>query len=365
MGTNIIGYGQKTLANPSTAVNLQSGQGYTIPSGQYQVIPGSLTFFQWFDPVTSLWRAIGTASQSDSFVISSDGSNYRLFNGTGTVVGAMITASGTGYVNGIYQPAAQLGTAAFPSVTFSSGGGSVLARGIIIVGGAINTAVTITGAGVGYSLPPILVVSNPPAGGVPATMTCTIAAGVINSVTVTNQGAGYLVAPTVTVINSSGDVTGAGAVLMVSPILVGSGTVTAVTVPQNGVGYTSVPTVTFSPASTTAATPVMCFTTTTVTWSTPSNAGNGNFGIIGSSVVAGTPALINPAIQTGLYTPRFGFTAFNTNAAPTTTTIVDGGLHQVVPNAVLVSNSNGTISGAVTTTIAQGGAVDTSYIVQC
>jgi hypothetical protein len=363
MGNQILGYGVKTLANPSTAINLSAGEAYVIPSGQYAVVPGPFTFFQWYDPVTTTWRSIGTPAQSDSTQISSDGYNYRLFNGTGTVVGAVITNAGTGYTNGIYPPSAQLGTAAAPSVTFAAGGGSILAKGNIIVGGAINTSVTITAGGSNYTRPPVLVVSNPPAGGVPATMTCTISGGAINAVTVTNQGAGYTVAPTVTVVNSSGDTTGSGGVLTVNATLVGSGTVTAITMADNGLGHTSVPAITFSPASTTAATSIMCWTATTVTFAGATNAGNGNFGIIGSTVTAGSATLTNPAISTGIFTPRIGFTAFSTTASPTTTTIVDGGLHQVVPNAVLALNSNGTVAGATTTTIAQGGVTDTSYLI--
>ena len=52
----------------------------------------------------------------------------------------------------------------------------------------------------------------------------------------------------------------------------------------------------------------------------------------------------------------------STATSPTTTVIVDGGLHQIVPNAVLVNNSDGTINPATTTTITQGGVTDTSFL---
>jgi hypothetical protein len=367
MGMNVIGFGPKTTAFPSIPVPLVAGGAYVIPSGQYQVVPGPLTFFQWYDPVTQIWRPYQTPTQSDSYTITSDGSNYRLANLTGGVVGAVITNAGTGYTNGIYPPSAQLGTAAAPSITVAAGASSVLAKGTLIVGGALPTAAgnyTITG-GSNYTYAPTVTISAPPAGGVPATATCTISGGAVNAITITNQGAGYTAAPTITLTTHPLDTTGAGASIVASTAfaLAGSGTVTAITFPINGVGYTAVPALSFSPASTTAATAIMCFTCTAVTWTGATNAGNGNFGLIGSTVTAGTATLTNPAISTGIFTPRYGQTAFSTTASPTTTVIVDGGLHQTVPNAVLVLNSNGTISGATTTTITQGGAADLSYLI--
>ena len=381
MGINILGYGVKTLANPSVPVVLTSGEGYVLPAGQFQVVPGLYTFIQWFDPVTLMWRSLGTPVQSDAQMISSDGTNYRLYNATGTMVGAVVTNAGTGYTNGIYAPNVQLGTAAAPSVVMSAAGGSILARPTLIVGGAINTTVTITSGGANYTVPPVLLVSQPPQGGVPATMTCTISGGAINAVTVTNQGAGYTVAPTVTVVPASGDITGSGAVLTVNSTLVGSGTVTAITVQGNvpitgsnpttytggtgGAGMTSVPTFTFSPASTTAATAVMCFTVTTVNAQTGKTNSNGNIGFLGSAVTAGSATLTNPAITTGIFTPRVGYTAWSTTASGGTV-IVDGGLHQTVVAGVAYADiGNGTVSGATTAVAAtMGGATDTSYIVQ-
>jgi hypothetical protein len=389
MGINILGYGNRTPAYSNTPINLVSGQGYVLPSGQYQLWPGQYTFLQYLDPITLMWRTLATPAQSDSQVITSDGTNYRLYNATGTMVGAVITNAGTGYTNGIYPPSAQLGTAAAPSVTMSAAGGTIVAKPTLIVGGAINTTVTITAGGSGYTVAPILVVSAPPQGGVPATMTCTISGGAINAVTVTNQGAGYLTAPTVTVVNGSGDVTGSGGVLTVNPTLVGSGTVTAIiiqgnvpyttaSVSQNGVfpttnltggtggaGMTSVPTFTFAPASTTAATSVMCFTVTTANAQTGMTNSTGNIGFLGSAVTAGSATLTNPAISTGAFLPRVGYTAWSTTATGGTA-IVDGGLHQTVVAGIAYANiGNGTVSGATSAVAAtMGGATDLSYIQQ-
>lgn len=368
MAINQIGFGPRTTAFPPIPVTLQSGGVFNIPSGQYQVTPGAYTFFQSFDPTAQIWRPYSTPTQSDSYVITSDGYNYRLANLTGTVVGAVITNAGSGYTNGIYPPASQLGTAAAPSVTFAAGGGSVLARGTLIVGGAIPTAAgnyTIT-AGSGYTFPPIVQISPPPAGGVQATATATISAGAVTAITITNQGAGYTAAPTITLVTNPLDTTGIGAAVVTSSTfaLAGSGTVTAITIPINGAGMTSVPAISFSPASTTAATAIMCFTITTgVAQTSASNLGTGNIGFALGGVTAGTPTLTNPAISTGLFVPRVAMTAFNTTASGGIT-FLDGGLHQTVPAGIAYASlSNGTISAAATA-VAQtvGGVTDVSFL---
>lgn len=373
MGFNQLGQGVRTPSFPAIPVPLVTGEIFNIPSGQYIVQPGLYTFVQWYDPITAMWRNFQSANSNAPVTISSDGFNYRLANLTGTVAGAVVTNGGTGYTNGVYFPSGfpisgnpnavlQAGLASAPSVTVAAGGGTIVPQMNIVVGGAINTSVTITNAGSGYTRAPILQISPPPAGGVPATATCTISAGAINAVTVTNQGAGYLAAPTITVVNAQGDTTGRNAVLTINATLALSGQVVALTSANGGAGLTSVPAISFAPASTTAATSIMCWTATTVTWTGASHAGNGNFGFINSAVTGGSSTSTNPAITTGLFVPRLGYTSLVTTAGPTTTVILDGGLHQIVPNAVLVMNSDGTISAATTTTIAQGGVSDLSYL---
>ena len=363
---NQIGFGARGTNWPATPIALASGQVYTVPSGQYSVKLGPYTAIQQFDGTSQTWRTNDTTTQSGQTLISSDGYNTRLMNLTGTVVGAVITNAGSGYTNGIYTPAQQLGTVAAPSVTFAAGGGTVTATGNVIVGGAINSTITITTAGTNYTKAPIIVISAPPAGGVPATATCTISGGAINAVTVTNQGAGYTVAPTVTVVNANGDTTGSGAVLTVNSTLVGSGTITAITMANNGAGMTSVPAITFSPASTTAATAVMCLTMTGI--SGASGVGYTNAAVAPlyatSNVTAGTATLTNPNISTGIFTPRaaYGY-ATNTSTTAFTGTLIDGGLHQVASaNVGLLSLgvALGTTNFTLTTTF--GGATDYVYL---
>ena len=104
---------------------------------------------------------------------------------------------------------------------------------------------------------------------------------------------------------------------------------------------------------------------TTVNAQTGKTNSNGTIGFLGSAVTAGSATLTNPAITTGIFTPRVGYTAWSTTASGGTV-IVDGGLHQTVVAGVAYADiGNGTVSGATTAVAAtMGGATDTSYIVQ-
>jgi hypothetical protein len=107
-----------------------------VPSGQYMLLLGRYTFLQFWDPIANIWRNVQTGGMAPAFPVTSDGSNFRLANLTGTVVGAVVTNGGTGYTNGIYYPpgyaipnnpnaVVQAGTAAAPSATVAAGGGTV------------------------------------------------------------------------------------------------------------------------------------------------------------------------------------------------------------------------------------------------
>ena len=366
MGFARMGAGLYDQTHAPTEITLSSGQLYTIPSGQYWILTGLYTFLQWYDPVTTLWRNFQTPAQSQGVPVSSDGFNWRLANITGCMVGASITGAGSGLTNGIYPAGTGLGTAASPTVTMSAGGGSITATVNAIVGGAINSTVTITAGGKSYTKAPLLVFSNPPVGGVPASGYCTISGGAINAVTVTNVGAGYTVAPTITVVNAYGDTTGSGGILTVNATLAGSGGYTALTVANNGAGLTSVPTFTFAPTTgTPAATAIMCFTITTgVAQTNATHMGNGNIGWSVGALATAQSINTNPAITTGLFTPRPAYTAFNTTSTGGIT-FIDGGLHQTIPTGIAYSVlSDGTISAAgtaVSQTVG-GAAADMSFI---
>jgi len=361
MPLNQIGFGPKTTAFGGIPISLASGGIFNLPSGQWAVNAGAYTFLQQYDPISNIWLPVGTGAGNEHAVVSSDGYNYRLANLTGCPVGAHITNGGTGYTNGIYPAAAQLGTAAAPSVTMSAGG----ARPTIVVGGAINTSVTITSGGANYTLPPILTLSAPPQGGVQATAVCTVSGGAINAVTVTNQGAGYTSAPTITITRHPFDTTGSGGVLTVNPTLVGSGSVTALTFPDHGTGgLTAVPTFTFAPASTTAATAIMCFTITAFNQQTTlTGLTLANMGLAIGQAPTTAATLTNPRISTGLFIPRLAMTGMSATTTGTLTPIIDGGLHMTIPiGTVYVSNIAGYTSATAAVVPTVGGVTDTSFV---
>jgi hypothetical protein len=211
-----------------------------------------------------------------------------------------------------------------------------------------------------------LLIDPPPPGGVPATAVCTLTAGAIGAVTVTNQGAGYRAAPNVKVVPWPNDTPPTTpAVLTVNATLALTGQVIAITCVDNGATMNAVPAITFSPASTTAATAIMCFTITTgVAQTNASNMGTGNIGFAAGTQTAGSSTSTNPAITIGQFTPRPAYTAFNTTAGGGIT-FLDGGLHQIIPTGIAYAVlSNGTISAAATA-VAQtvgGAANDISYL---
>jgi len=93
--------------------------------------------------------------------------------------------------------------------------------GVNISNGGTVTAITRTAGGTGYTVAPTITISAPTtAGGVQATATCTVTAGVVDTAfTITNAGSGYVEQPTITFTPVSG---GSGATAYAT---VGSGTI--------------------------------------------------------------------------------------------------------------------------------------------
>ena len=371
LGSLQPGVGGSVFSSPaqgSNAITMPAGNCFYIPAGTFMITTGSYTCLQYLDPVLNEWKALGASADSLPYVIDSDGGNYRLANLTGTPVGALITNSGASYTNGI-------GTAVTGLTITPSAGGSVW---IPVVGGAINSTVTITTAGTNYTFPPLLVISAPPAGGIQATATCTVSAGAINAVTVTNQGAGYTTAPIITVVNDYRDTTGSGAVLTVNATLVNSGGLTAMypsaaqTVAGHGTVLTAVPTFTFSPASTTAATAIMNFVLTGFTVAAGGAAyGNAQPFVLLSmgGIVAGSRAsnTAGPIADTGVIFPRQG-AIFGTSTAggaiqTSGSVITDAGFgFQAVPFLGVLPAGNSLPTTIAQATATVGGIVDTSYV---
>lgn len=349
--------------------------GWTL-NGQYIVELGKYTLLQYFDPVLLVWRNYGGAGMTGSF--TSDGTNFRIANLTGTAVGAIITNAGSGLTNGFYgydqngnAITIQNGTQTSGNSTFTITPSAGSSRWNAIIGGAINTTITITTAGSNYTKPPLLVF-NPPAsqGAQPyvlPTAYCTISGGAINAVTVVNQGAGLVAAPTITVIPQPGDTTGGGAVLTVNSTLAGSGTLLWMSPAYNGTALTSVPTFTFSPASTVAATAIMDFTVTgaTVTTNGSGYASGVTWSVVeGATQVAGTAANTNPVFDVGILQTRpaqLTVTTVATTLSGATINVVDAGHgFPAVPANIYPQYGSGVTQGVITPTV--GGQTDTFRI---
>jgi hypothetical protein len=337
--------------NGTNIWTLQPGQVYVIPSGNWALQVGRYSFLQFLDPISGLWRNM--KAQYPCF-INSDGANYRVVNATGCPVGAVVTNSGSGYTSA-------------PVVTASAGGSTWKA----IVGGAISNTVTIVSGGSNYTYAPTVVISPPPPGGIQATAVCTVSGGAVNSITVTNNGAGYKKAPTVRFIANPQDPNYATIAPATATTALGSSSVVSAVYPTSfGTPQTSLITLTFSGGggSSAAATVVGCFAVTGLTTSAAGAAVPGaQVNIVGTGGVTTASAAsgaAQPAISTEFFTPR-QMVAYApvSGGAVGTGVVVDGGLYQAAPGAVLVmlpavaSAALPTTAPAVTAAI--GGVNDT------
>lgn len=332
----------------STVMSLSAGLSQLIAPGSCGVGTGLYSALQEFDPTTGIWRNIGNDSGTTFRWLNSDGVNFRVANQTGCVVGALVTTAGAGYTSA-------------PTITDNGGTATYQA----IIGGAVNTSVTIANGGKNYTYPPLIVLSAPPAPGVQATATCTISAGAINAVTIVNQGAGYTNAPTISVINDPRDTTGTGAQL--TCLTTGAGTVTAILVTNNGTPVTSAPTLTFSGGgftSTAVATAICCFTATGVTVTSAGSGYVGNVLITGlGGFPATAPSYVNTYIQSLLVRQRPAFIGAGLTAGAISTggnTIYDGGIFPGVPTAYVSGFATGSAAQAA---LSVGGVTDTVLVI--
>lgn len=249
-------------------IALGGGGVWYPPSGEWiMTLPASNMVMEWWNPIANSWQTISNASD----YVSSDGFNLRVRNTTGSIAGAPITAAGSGGTNGIGFAA----TGA--AITFSApAAGGITATGYVIVGGSV-AAPTITQAGSGFTMPPLVVIDAPPLGGIQATATAALTAGGgIASITMANVGAGYASSPNFYLIPQtafyqgapSGGVaaapiptpglvfptnavpgnqnTSATGAQLTSNALTGSGTVTGLVMINNGTAYTGTPTATIT-----------------------------------------------------------------------------------------------------------------------
>jgi hypothetical protein len=250
-----LGIPNITFTNPSGAMSMAPASAYTLPAGSWLANCGfGYLSVEHFDSIAGYWKPAQNALADTPQLFDSDGSNVRIVNRTGCPVAADITNVGSGYTNGINAGL----------VATISAGGSLWTT---VVGGAINTTVTVTTAGV-YNYVPTLIFSDPPPGGIRATAIAVISAAAISSVTVINAGAGYTSAPKITIVRDPRDTGTTNGVLTVNATLAGSGTLTALYPTDFGTAaQTSVPTLSFSGGggSNAAATVMMNFSVTAYT----------------------------------------------------------------------------------------------------
>lgn len=243
-------------------IALGPAQAFYVPRGKWQLsVTGVISALQWFDPVRLEWVNLlgpGAAWQTEYF---SDGVNYRVFNLSDSWYTGIVTAAGTGYVQG--------------STTVTAGTGNSTWQPI--VGGKLGTFTTNTGtgffAGTGFTKPPIVAIGAPPAPGIAATATCSLSSGAVGTVSIGAQaGAGYLTAPPVYLFPDQTDpawlagaanlwypnpglvtvaLTGAGTLTGLLLVNAGQLLTTAPTLTVNGIGSSA--TATTSPASVVAA----------------------------------------------------------------------------------------------------------------
>jgi len=352
-----------TGLNGANTIDLPAASSWIIPAGTWLITPGRYTTVQYYDPVTLIWRAISSWNRYVS--VNSDGTNFRVANLTGSVLGAIITNAGSGYTSA-------------PTVTASAGGSTWQALiNSSTTGFSISDTVTISSGGSGYTLPPIVLISPPAPGGIPATAVAGLSGGAVNSITVTNNGAGYFSAPTIRLIPNPLDPNNATGAIVTGAATTARGTsgaVAALRCTYGGTAVTALPTLSFAGGggASAAATVVGCFTVTSCTVGTVGAAVPGTVAQINTvggftstaSVAAGYK---NPAISNDLFTIRPGniFATVAAGALNATGSIIDGGLFQSAPTAMITHAA--TTSGLLPTnapaaTFAIGGVTDTFVI---
>lgn len=256
-------------------IELASGGTFYFPPGEYLISNDSHTQIEFFDGVSETWQILYPVSTGG--YLSADGYNFRAHNITGIVSGNTIATAGSGMTNGI-GPTASGVTLSYAA---SNTTGYPTATAYAIIGGSVQ-APTITQAGSGFLVPPLIVIDPPPQGGIQATAIAVLTAAGgsgIATITMENVGAGYAASPNFWIIPQSpsyqggptGGIAAAGipapglvyptnavpgnqntsavGAQLTSAALTGSGTLTGVNVIDAGGGYTGAPTVTITGGS--------------------------------------------------------------------------------------------------------------------
>ena len=345
-------YPVNLLGSPVTAatnrVDLAAGDALPVPGGDWVIQLGKYVFLQWLDPVTGIWQSYASSPGTTQYV-HSDGQNIRVANLTGCPIGAVVTGAGSGYVQ------------ASTTVNASAGGSTWQP----IVGGALNTSVSIVSAGSGYTIPPEVFIPAPQSPGVAATAYAVISSGTVSSISVLNQGAGYTTAPSLTILGAPND-PNYGSIVNATAVatLTGSGSITAVLCTNNGAPQAAAPTLTVAGVgmgATVSAT--MCWT---ATGASITSAGLGYATATEITSIGGrptaTPVFANPAIETSLMSPRpaMMLAAVASTSITSVSQIYDGGLFSGTPTTLLLTS--GIVSTVASVTLTLGSTPDGVFI---
>lgn len=362
---------QVSDANEPQSVQLKSGQIWIVPVGTLLLKLGSQSALQFFDGNAGVWRLWDSGPSNSPIEVTSDGTNFRVINVSGTIDGVNITNAGTAY-------------AASTTMTFAAPAAGITALGFPIIGGKLTLAITT--AGTGYVNPTLIIPPPQNLGGtagacLPATANLSLTTGTITSASLGYSGAGYGVAPNANLTtytpaqiatnpdillnNAQGlilvDPAGTGAVI--TPTLAGAGTITGAVITNPGSGYdgTHIPAVTFTDptgagsAGAGTALPNMALTSVTV--------GGTNTGY--TSSVVGITSLGNgtalATLQGEPVQPRAGrFVVAQSGGVLGTPVIEDAGNgFQTVPLAKQIGNATSDGSVNATFVAVVGGVTNT------
>lgn len=341
---------------PSNGITLQPGQTIPLQAGSAWVHPGKYSFLQFLDPITGTWRIVNSARDRLHYV-QSDGFNVRLANLLGCPVGAIVTASNGGY--------AQSTTTVTPSV-----GNSTWQA---IVGGMVSV-ISVASAGLGYTIPPLVVIGAPPNPGIQATGYAVLTGTSVSSVVLANVGGGYTSVPPISIVPNPNDPALAAGTITAQAVasiaLVGgttsSGSLVGVLCTNPGVSVASVPTLTIAGAGTAGAATAVRLTA--LTGATVVAAGTGmTDGAILQAVLgvpSATPLWTNPETDFTQFVPRPAMAnmAVAGGSLVSVASIVDGGMFAGTPAALVIPKSGYITTTAASVTLTTGTFNDTVVI---
>jgi hypothetical protein len=340
----------------SNVMTLNSGSTFNIPAGNFMLDLSPNMIIQYLDPVNNIWDLPRSGMLGRMFQVFSDGYTSRVANLTGCPVVAVVTNAGSGYPT--------TGT----SVTASGSGGSTWQA---VVGGQLSVS-TVSVAGSGYGVPPLLLIPPPPYPGVQATGYPTLVGGSVSAVTLNNVGAGYTSAPTAVIVPSPFDpnVVAGNAITQATVVLstIGSGSVSAVLCTNPGNSVSAAPTLTIAGTGGSSAT-ATAYLMTTMTGVSVAAAGTGYGAGAVLFTVGGIPTatavVTNPLSESRDFVPRPASALLATPAGgsiASVSTIYDGGLFIGSPYVVIETVGGALITGSATVTATLAGSAGTMRI---